>query len=116
MNNEAWTQIVSSEVCIDLVSLIFNLEVIALTCELKGEDRGRLRKHEKREGWGSEVEVLPNASGVWASEIREEPSFSGARISATAFREIREQCQRLTQLSRQESALFFFLFFSLQAV
>lgn len=31
MNNEAWTQIVSTEVCIDLMSLIFNLAVIALT-------------------------------------------------------------------------------------
>lgn len=72
MNNEARTQIVSSEVCIDWVSLIFNLEVIALMCELKGEDRGRLRKQEKQEGWGSEVEVqvLLSAPGV-----HEEPSF-----------------------------------------
>lgn len=31
MNNEAWTQIVTTEVCIDLTSLIFNLAVIALT-------------------------------------------------------------------------------------
>lgn len=47
MNNEAWAQIVSFEVCIDLVSLIFNLEVIVLMCELREEDRGRPRNQEK---------------------------------------------------------------------
>lgn len=76
MNNEAWTQIVISEVCIDLVPLIFNLKVIALTCELKGEERGRPREQEKQEGWGGEVEVqvLLSASGAWAPGVHEEPS------------------------------------------
>lgn len=75
------------------MSLIFHLEVIALTCELKGEDRSRLRKQEKQEGWGSavEVQVLPTASGVWAPAVHEKPSClslaaTGVRISATACR------------------------------
>lgn len=69
MNNEAWTQIFSSKVCMDLVSLIFNLEIITLMHELKGEGRGRLRKQEKQEGCGSEVEVLLSVSGVWAPGV-----------------------------------------------
>lgn len=66
---------VSSEICIDLVSLIFNFDMIALMCELKEEDRCRLRKQEKQEGWGSKVEVLLSASGVWAPGVHEDPSY-----------------------------------------
>lgn len=58
MNNETWTQIVSTEVCIDLMSLIFNLSMIALTCELREEEEGRLRKQEKQEGCGSKGKAV----------------------------------------------------------
>jgi len=110
MNHEAWTQIVSSEVCIDLVSSIFNLEVTALMCELDGEDRGRLRKQEKREGGVAKWKYcrVQVESGLQESMQSLPLAATGAKISATAFRGSQEQCQRLTQ-----RVCFIFFFFPL---
>lgn len=106
MNNEAWTQIVSTEVCIDLTSLIFNLAVIALTWAKR---RGRRQTTKPRRAgrlgqWSESTVCAPGACETLPlAAMRQgcQPQHLGG---------IQEQCRRLRQLKK--SAFLFICLFS----